>query len=103
MKTYLSHDGLNSHDYDLFFKVLEPTVCPHMTTGRINQERCNVPLCRPPPQLNQLVGSADKAHRTLTKFSAFSAQRQDTLLGVIRSTLHGSEGGFPSWLWYPQQ
>ena len=32
----------------------------------------------------------------MTKFSAFSAQRQDTLLGVIRSTLHGSEGGFPS-------
>ena len=29
----------------------------------------------------------------MTKFSASSAQRQDTLLGVIRSTLHGSEDG----------
>ena len=51
-----------------------------------------------PSQLNQLVGSADQVYRTLTKFSALSAQRQDTLLGVVRSTLHGSEGGFPRML-----
>ena len=46
VKSYLSHDGLNSHDYDLFSKSLSHTVCPHMTTGRVNQERCNVRLCR---------------------------------------------------------
>ena len=97
MKTYLSHDGLNSRDDDLFFKVLKPTVRPHVTTSRINQKRCNVQLCHLPlPQLNQLVSSANQVRRTLTKFSALSAQRQDTLLGVIRSTLHKSKGGFPS-------
>ena len=51
-----------------------------------------------PPRLNQLVGSADQVYRTLTKFNALSAQRQETLLGVVRSTIHGSEGGFPRML-----
>ena len=39
-KTYLSHDGLQSHD--LFSKsVLSQSVRKHMTTGRINQTEDN--------------------------------------------------------------